>query len=69
VIKKIRVEKIRAISKEFNDCIEKIFKLQSLKILKEILKVIFFMRRNGQRRIDRMFFTGDKVSKLTRISR
>jgi gliding motility-associated protein GldM len=71
--KKIKVEKIRAISKDFNDYLEGIKSKVTTKFERDAAGNLPYEQMDKGDLIDRMFFTGDKVSKegkefLDRIS-
>jgi gliding motility-associated protein GldM len=61
--KKIKVEKIRAISKEFNDYIENIKTTVTKDFERDSKGNLPYEEMDKGDLIDRMFFTGDKVSK------
>jgi gliding motility-associated protein GldM len=61
--KKIKVEKIRAISKEFNDYIENIKTSVTKDFERDSKGNLPYEEMDKGDLIDRMFFTGDKVSK------
>lgn len=61
--KKIKVEKIRAVSKEFNDYIENIKTEVTKKFVRDAEGNLPYEQMDKGDLIDRMFFTGDKVSK------
>lgn len=61
--KKIKVEKIRALSKEFNDYLENIKTTVTKKFERDAKGNLPYEEMDKGDLIDRMFFTGDKVSK------
>jgi gliding motility-associated protein GldM len=62
--KKAKVEKIRALSKEFNDYIENIKTTVTQKFVRDAEGNLPYEEMDKGDLIDRMFFTGDRVSKL-----
>ncbi len=61
--KKAKVEKIRALSKEFNDYIENIKTKVTTKFERDAEGNLPYEQMDKGDLIDRMFFTGDRVSK------